>query len=143
MSLTLQKIAFRLRYQFALRPLLRKLWWQAQGARFGAGTGVSQIAMTWPHQVLIGTRCVLEDDIFFKYDGFWQPGPSIIIRDRVFLGRGCEFNIRQRLEIGSDCLIASGCKFIDHDHLSEAVIIKLRNASRNFNLGPQRADAVA
>ncbi len=24
--------------------------------------------------------------------------------------------MRRRIEIGADCLIASGCKFIDHDH---------------------------
>lgn len=111
-----QRIIFRFRYHFALRPLLRKLWWQAQGAQFGVGTSVSKLSMTWPHQVSVGARCALEEDIFFKYDGYWQPGPSIVVRDRVFLGRGCEFNIRRRIEIGRDSLIASGCKFIDHDH---------------------------
>ena len=60
--------------------------------------------------------CTLEHDIYFKYDGIWAPGASITIRDRVFIGFGCEFNVRRRLEIGPDCLIASGCKFIDHDH---------------------------
>ena len=58
----------------------------------------------------------MEDDIFFKYAHSWQPGPSIVIQDRVFIGKGCEFNSRRRVEIGNDCLIASGCKFIDHDH---------------------------
>ena len=58
----------------------------------------------------------MEDDIFFKFDGIWQPGPSIIVGDGVFIGRGCEFNIRQRIDIGNDSLIASGCKFIDRDH---------------------------
>lgn len=112
----LQKIFFRLRYQFGVRPHLRKLWWQMQGARFGLGTGVPRLMITWPHQVSVGARCILEDDIFFKYDGYWQPGPTIVIRDRAFIGRGCEFNIREGIEIGSDSLIASGCKFIDHDH---------------------------
>ena len=112
----LQKIAFRLRFQFAVRPVLRKLCWQVQGARFGAGTSVPRLLMTWPHQVSVGMRCILEEDIFFKYDGYWQPGPSIVVHNRVFIGRGCEFNIRRRIEVGSDCLIASGCKFIDHDH---------------------------
>lgn len=112
----IQKIFFRLRYQFALRPILRKLWWEVQGAHFGAGTGVPPLLMTWPHQVSVGQHCILEDDIFFKYDGYWLPGPSIVIRNRVFIGRGCEFNIRKHIDIGSDCLIASGCKFIDHDH---------------------------
>ena len=112
----LQKIFFRLRFQFAARSVLRKFWLRIQGANFGHGTGIPRLAITWPHQVSIGERCILEDDIFFKYDGFWQPGPSILIRDRVFIGRSCEFNIRRRIEIGSDSLIASGCKFIDHDH---------------------------
>jgi acetyltransferase-like isoleucine patch superfamily enzyme len=72
--------------------------------------------MTWPHQVCIGRYCQLEDDLYFKFDGIWQTGPSIVIRNNVFLGRGCEFNIRVGIVIESDCLIASGCKFIDHDH---------------------------
>ncbi len=75
--------------------------------------------MIWPHQVVLGRKCILEDDVFFKYDGFWMPGPCICIGDRVFLGRGSEFNIRNRITIGDDCLIASGCKFIDHDHAME------------------------
>ena len=116
LSQFMQKIWFRLRYQFAFRPALRKLWWQLQGARFGAGTSVPRLLISWPHQVVVGARCILENDIFFKYDGFWLPGPSIVVSSRVFIGRGCEFNIRRRIEIGSDCLIASGCKFIDHDH---------------------------
>jgi acetyltransferase-like isoleucine patch superfamily enzyme len=44
------------------------------------------------------------------------PGPSIIVGDRVFIGRGVEFNIRERVEIGDDTLIAAGVKIIDHDH---------------------------
>lgn len=40
----------------------------------------------------------------------------MIFGDRVFIGRGCEFNIRERLIVGDDCLIASGCTFVDADH---------------------------
>jgi acetyltransferase-like isoleucine patch superfamily enzyme len=82
----------------------------------GPGTLLSKAHVTWPHQVSLGKDCRLEHDIYFKYDGIYAPGPSLIIRDRVFVGFGCEFNIRKRLEIGDDCLIGSGCKFIDHDH---------------------------
>jgi len=59
---------------------------------------------------------VLEPDIYFKFDGIWAPGPSIVIEDEVFLGRACEFNIRKGITIGKGSAIASGCKFIDHDH---------------------------
>lgn len=112
----LQRLIYRLRLRLRVRPVLRKLYWQAMGAQIGAGTALTRVAMTWPHQVQIGRDCVLEDDLFFKFDGVWERGPSIIVGDRVFLGRGCEFNIRQRISIGDECLIASGCKFIDHDH---------------------------
>ena len=111
-----QKALFRFRFQADLRPPLRRLWWQAQGARFGAGTDIPPLSMSWPHQVSIGRGCVLEPDIFFKFDGVWEPGPSIRIHDGVFIGRGCEFNIRRSISVADDCLIASGCKFIDHDH---------------------------
>ena len=79
--------------------------------------------MTWPHQVQIGKNCVLESEIYFKFDGIWCPGPSIVIGDNVFIGRGCEFNIRKRISVGRECAIASGCKFIDHDHGITGIMI--------------------
>ena len=84
--------------------------------QIGTGTALPRIAVTWPHQVAIGARCVLEPDLYFKWDGIWAPGPRIRIGDRVFLGRGCEFNAQVGIEIGDDSSIASGCKFVDHDH---------------------------
>ncbi len=84
--------------------------------QIGAGTALPRITVTWPHQVAIGAGCVLEPDLFFKWDGIWAPGPRIRIGDRVFLGRGCEFNAQVGIEIGDDSSIASGCKFVDHDH---------------------------
>jgi serine acetyltransferase len=94
----------------------RRLYWSAQGMRIGRGTRLPRLAATWPHQVALGAHCVLEPGLLFKWDGIWCPGPGIRIADRVFLGRGCEFNIRVGIEIGDDSSIASGCKFIDHDH---------------------------
>lgn len=95
---------------------LRSAWWRAQGMRIGAHTVLPRIAVTWPHQVAIGADCVLEPDILFKWDGIWAPGPRIRIGERVFLGRGCEFNAQVGITIGDDSSIASGCKFVDHDH---------------------------
>jgi acetyltransferase-like isoleucine patch superfamily enzyme len=111
-----QKALRRWHLHVHVRPWLRKLWLRFQGARIGAGTILPRLLVTWPHQVAIGRRCTLEEDIFFKFDGVWQPGPSIVIGDHVFLGRGCEFNICKAITIGNHCAIASGCKFIDHDH---------------------------
>lgn len=111
-----QRLLFRLRIHNDPSALVRRIGWSLLGARFGRGTSVPPLLITWPHQVSVGAHCILEPDIYFKYDGTWQPGRSIVIADRVFIGRGCEFNIRNRIQIGSESLIASGCKFIDHDH---------------------------
>jgi len=58
----------------------------------------------------------LENGISFKYDGIYSKGPSIIIEDEVFIGSGCEFNINSGITISKYSNIASGCKFIDHNH---------------------------
>jgi acetyltransferase-like isoleucine patch superfamily enzyme len=113
----IQKAFFRLRWTFkgSFESHWRKIWWTMQGASFGSQTNVPRLQMTWPHKVRIGNSCILEEDIFFKFDGAWQSGTSIIIQDQVFIGRGCEFNIRQNI-IDNNSLIGSGCRFIDHDH---------------------------
>jgi acetyltransferase-like isoleucine patch superfamily enzyme len=117
MSSTSARAMFRLRAH-ASRAVahLRTAWWRMQGMHVGAGTLLPRAHVTWPHQVLLGAYCALEHDIYFKFDGIWAPGPTIRIGDRVFIGFGCEFNVRRGMTIGADCLIASGCKFVDHDH---------------------------
>ncbi len=97
--------------QLSRRAILR-----SRGAQIGHGTHIPPVKMTWPHQVRLGRYCVLQPSIFFNYDHHWMPGPSIIMGDRVFIGCGVEFNIQGRIEVGNDCLIASGCVFVDHDH---------------------------
>lgn len=117
MSALRDRAGFRMRAQLAgLVAQGRTACWRLRGMSVGRGTLLPKVHVTWPHQVSLGQNCTLEHDIYFKYDGIWAPGPTIVIGDRVFIGFGCEFNVRRRVEIGSDCLIASGCKFIDHDH---------------------------
>ena len=94
----------------------RKLWLSFLGMKVGKNTVLPKMHVTWPHQVSIGNKCILEHNISFKFDGIQKPGPSITIGDKAFIGSGCEFNIRKAIHIGNDALIASGCKFIDHDH---------------------------
>lgn len=84
--------------------------------KVGRGTKLTKFFVTWPHQVEIGECCRLEHHIYFHYDGIYKPGPAIRIGNHVFLGAGIEFNVRRRVSIGDYCLIAAGCKFIDHDH---------------------------
>jgi acetyltransferase-like isoleucine patch superfamily enzyme len=58
----------------------------------------------------------LEHGLIFKFDGPYTPGEHIVVGDHVFIGTGVEFNIKERVSIGKGTLIASGCRFIDHDH---------------------------
>lgn len=84
--------------------------------QIGSGSNLSKLFVTWPHQISIGGGCIIERNVNFKYDGPWLPGPRIVIGNTVFIGTNCEFNINEGITIGNDSLIASGCKFIDHDH---------------------------
>lgn len=110
------RVLFRLRHKLLNFSWLRVLMWRTFGASISNSAKVSKLYITWPHQVSIGNNCLVEDLVSFKFDGIWKPGPSIVINDRTFIGAQCEFNVRQSVVIGVDCLIASGCKFIDHDH---------------------------
>lgn len=118
MSSIFHKSVYYIRYKFLLKgmKIARTAFYAFCGMKVGKNTRLPVLKVTWPHQVLLGDSCVLEDDIFFKFDGIWKPGPSIRIGNKGFLGAGCEFNIRLGIDIGNDALIASGCKFIDHDH---------------------------
>jgi acetyltransferase-like isoleucine patch superfamily enzyme len=112
------KCAFRLRERCGtlLAGSVRHLYWAAQGMRIGRGTILPKLVVTWPHQVAIGKNCRIESGVYFHYDGICLPGPSIVIGDDCFIGSGCEFNISARVTIEEHCLIASGTRFIDHNH---------------------------
>ena len=133
------RAVFFVRHKFLgeLGRILRTSYFGFLGLQTGKNSRLGTMRVTWPHQVMIGDNCKLEDNIFFKYDGIWKPGPSIVIGDRVFIGADCEFNIRLRIEIGNDGLIASGCKFIDHDHgiLEGQLIRAQRGNGKEINIG--------
>lgn len=118
MSKVIQKAFFVIQWRYLkqLSSFVRKVWYYFQGMRVGYKTNLPSIKATWPHQISIGDNCNLEHGIYFKFDGIWKPGPSIIIQNNVFIGMGCEFNIRKKIVVGDNSLIASGCKFIDRDH---------------------------
>ena len=135
----MQKIFFALRYKIAYRciGIIRRYWYTIQGMQLGIRTLLPKIFVTWPHQVKIGDFCVIEHHIYFKFDGIWKPGPAIIIGNNVFIGCDCEFNIRQFVKIGDDSLIASGCKFIDHDHgfnRTDIIIKKQKSSSGGIEI---------
>jgi acetyltransferase-like isoleucine patch superfamily enzyme len=106
----------KVRYKSMISEFIRKFVYGFQGMKIGMGTIIPAIEITWPHQVSLGKNCLLEKGIYFKYDGLWKKEPSIIIEDEVFIGANCEFNISGEIRVGKRTMIASGCKFIDHNH---------------------------
>lgn len=116
MSVLLQKLWRRLALLESPVQKLRRLHFWLRGAAIGKGTVLPRMQVTWPHQIQLGRDCVLQPDVFFNYSHYWTPGPSMVFGDRVFIGRGCEFNIREKITVGDDCLIASGCTFVDTNH---------------------------
>jgi acetyltransferase-like isoleucine patch superfamily enzyme len=106
----------RIRYLKKCCSFFSMLWLRFSGMKVGKGTYLPKIKVTWPHQVSIGNKCVLEHGIYFHYDGIYSEGPSICIGNNVFVGNNTEFNVTDKITIGNDCLIAAGCRFIDHNH---------------------------
>jgi len=111
-----QRVVRRIALMPGPHAIGRKLYLQLRGAKIGSGTRVPRCEIPWPHQIQLGNRCILEPDIYFKFDGYWHPGPSIVIGNNVFIGRGVEFNIQGGVEIGDNSGIGSGCVLADHNH---------------------------
>lgn len=114
----IQQSLFILRFRYLKKAFsfFRKRWLIVCGMKIGKGTYLPKIKVTWPHQVKLGTNCNLEHGVYFHYDGIYSEKPSICIGNNVFIGNNTEFNITDKITIGNDSLIASGCRFIDHNH---------------------------
>lgn len=120
LAMLVQKVWRRIELIESPMQIMRKLLLRMRGSIIGQGTRIPRITVTWPHQLKLGGNCTLQPGIFFNFSHYWTPGPSIIFGDRVFIGRDCEFNIREKIILGDDCLIASGCTFVDSNHGRDA-----------------------
>ena len=112
------KIIFVLRFKYFKKTAsnLRIFYLKSMGVSIGKNTIIDGASFTWFHKVKIGNGCTIERNVFFKFDGPFTEGYAIVIDDKTFVGNGCEFNISENIMIGYHCAIASGCKFIDHNH---------------------------
>ena len=66
-----------------------------------------------PWCVTIGERSVAEDGVYLKLvadDAVLEFGAY------VFIGRGVEFDVQERVSVGDHTLIAPGCFITDHGH---------------------------
>jgi acetyltransferase-like isoleucine patch superfamily enzyme len=83
----------------------------------GRRSALGRVSVVWPHQVKVGAGTQVLDGTILEYcHGSWRLGPAITIGDRCYVGRGVDFNCRERITVGNDCLIAAGCRLVDHDH---------------------------
>jgi acetyltransferase-like isoleucine patch superfamily enzyme len=110
---------FRYRYLNKWVNSISSIWLVMGGMKIGKGTYLPKVKVTWPHQVQLGNNCQLEHGVYFHYDGIYNKGPAICVGNNVFIGNQTEFNISDKISIGDNCLIAAGCRFVDHNHGTE------------------------
>ena len=117
-SALVQKSIFRLRRHYV--PLFtsacRASYWRLLGMTVGPEARLGRLVVTWPHKVALGARCSLEHGVYLNAAGGHSSAVTIDIGAGTFVGSGCEFNAIEAIQIGPDCLIASGTRFIDHNH---------------------------
>lgn len=114
---------------FWLMSVCRRLKFRLLGMAIGARTTLGSIRPNWPIQVSIGTDCQVADGVVFDYcHGVPMPGPNISVGNHCFIGRDVEFNIRRSVQLGNDCLVAVGVRFIDHDHgIATGILVRLQH----------------
>ena len=117
-SALLQKIVFGIRRHYL--PLtasaFRAFYWRTLGMAVGTGVRLGRLTVTWPHKISLEERCSLEHGIYFNAAGGHSAGRAITIGAGTFIGSYCEFNAIESIRVGKNCLIASGSRFIDHNH---------------------------
>lgn len=87
-----------------------------RGLQVGKGTLIGKITCDWPHKIIFGSCCVIQDDVDFR---LWQPfndSSYIKLGEKVFIGHACEFVCNTKIVIGNNCLIASKCTINDTGH---------------------------
>ena len=114
----MQKLIFRFRRHYVPLTMsaLRAFYWRALGMSVGPGVRLGEMVVTWPHKIALEERCSLEHRIYFNAAGGHSAGVAISIGAGTFIGSGCEFNAIESIRVGQNCLIASGSRFIDHNH---------------------------
>lgn len=84
--------------------------------QIGKDVRLYPLRVTWPHRVFLGDGCSLEHSIYFNVAGGYRESGGVRLGRGTFVGSGCEFNVTDSVTVGEECLIASGCRFIDHNH---------------------------
>jgi len=97
---------------------LRACAWSLLGTSVGPKTRIGPRCINLrPICVTIGARVELEPDVYLKVV---SDGAELKIGDYTFVGRGVEFDVMEKVHVGSHTLIAPNCFITDHTHLIAA-----------------------
>ena len=94
----------------------RRQYLKYLGLKIGTGGTIGEIICEWPHNVIIGSDCTIQDRVRFDVKNPFSGNNFISIGNRVFLGYECAFNCTATIFIGDDCLIANRTTFVDISH---------------------------
>jgi acetyltransferase-like isoleucine patch superfamily enzyme len=86
------------------------------GLKLGKDVQLGKIHCLWPANVKIGDRAIIQNGVDFILGRPNSGSCEIEIGERVFIGRGCEFNCVSRISIGRDSMIASNTTIVDSGH---------------------------
>jgi acetyltransferase-like isoleucine patch superfamily enzyme len=85
---------------------INTLFLKCRGAKIGDKSSVEKITCEWPGQLIIGSNCIIQNNVDFRLSPYNKES-TVIIHDNVFVGHACEFVSDCKIEIGRDCFIAS------------------------------------
>lgn len=92
--------------------------WRLRGAGLGQKVSVgSRCRVDRPWCLQIGGRTTAESDVYIK---IVDDNAVLKIGEYVFIGKGTELDIMEKLTIGDHTVIAPKCFIIDHNHSTAA-----------------------
>ena len=93
---------------------LRALWLRWRGAAIGTKNQIGEGLRLSPIAGLrTGTRVQVEHEVCVK---LVTPEAGLILEDYVFVGNHTQFDLRGKLRVGANSLIAPGVFITDHGH---------------------------
>jgi acetyltransferase-like isoleucine patch superfamily enzyme len=98
------------------RGKIRIFLYKTRGLEIQRGSKLGKISCDWPNQLKIGHDCQIQDNTDFRLGHPFNDDCFIKIKDRVFIGHGCEFVCSTKITIGNDCKIASKTTINDSGH---------------------------
>lgn len=85
-----------------------------RGACVGSKTRIGiRVKITRPWAVSIGKRVEVEEDVFIK---MVTESARFMAGDYVFIGKGVEIDVAEKVVIGAHSLLAPGVFIADHEH---------------------------